>query len=114
MPVVQLVHAHTALRDPAAAAEDLLTQLGGARPRLVVMFASRERDHHALNRAMRERLPQGARLLGATTGGEIDRDGMHAGTVVAAALHGDLEVGLGFGRGLSRDAVGAGEAAIRE
>ncbi len=113
MPSVQMVRARTTARDPGPAAEDLCRQLGSAAPRLVVMFSSRDRDQHALNRAMRERLPKGARLLGATTGGEIDRDGMHAGTVVAAVLHGDLEVGLGLGRDMSQDAVGAGERAIR-
>jgi hypothetical protein len=41
------------------------------------MFASRDRDQQALNRAVRERLPRDTSLLGATTGGEIDRDGMH-------------------------------------
>jgi hypothetical protein len=77
------------------------------------MFASPDRDQRALNRAVRERLPRETRLLGATTGGELDRDGMHAGTVVAGALHGDLELGLGLGRDLSRDPALAGEAAVR-
>jgi len=113
MPSVQMVHARTAARDPGPAAEELCRQLGRVRAPLVVMFASRDRDQGALNRAMRERLPRETRLLGATTGGEIDRDGMHAGTVVAAALHGDLEVGLGLGREMSLDPIKAGETAIR-
>lgn len=113
MPSVDMAHARTALRDPGPAAEDLCNQLGSAKPKLVVMFASRDRDQRALNNAMRERLPAGTRLIGATTGGEIDRDGMHSGSVVVAALSGDLEVGLGMGHGMSRDAAHAGEAAIR-
>jgi len=113
MPGVQLIHARTSAREPGPAAEELCRQLGSVRAPLVVMFASRDRDQGALNRAMRERLPRETRLLGATTGGEIDRDGIHAGTVVAAALHGDLEVSLGLGRDMSRDAVTAGETAIR-
>jgi hypothetical protein len=113
MPSVEMVTARTTARDPGPAADELCRQLGGVRAPLVVMFASRDRDQQALNRAVRERLPRDTRLLGATTGGEIDRDGMHAGTVVAAALHGDLEVGLGLGRDLSRDAVRAGETAVR-
>ena len=113
MPRVQLVHARTTARDPGSAADEICRQLGSVRTPLVVMFASRDRDQQALNRAVRERLPRDTRLLGATTAGEIDRDGMHAGTVVAAALHGDLEVGLGLGRDMSRDAVRAGETAIR-
>lgn len=113
MPSVEMVHARTRLRDAAAAAEDLCTQLGGTTPRLVTMFASRDRDQHALNAAMRERLPKSTRLLGATTGGEIDRDGMHEGTVVVAALSGDFDVGLGLGRDMSRNATKAGEDALR-
>lgn len=113
MARVQLVHARTTARDPGPAADEICRQLGSVRAPLVVMFASRDRDQQALNRAVRERLPRDTRLLGATTAGEIDRDGMHAGTVVAAALHGDLEVGLGLGRDMSRDAVRAGESAIR-
>ena len=113
MPSVEMVHARTGLRDAAAAAEDLCIQLGSTLPKLVVLFASCDRDQRALNRALRERLPRTTRLLGSTTGGEIDRDGMHFGTVVASALSGDFEVGLGMGREMSRDAATAGETAIR-
>ncbi len=113
MPSVDMTHARTSLRDPAAAAEDLCHQLGSTRPKLVVMFASRDRDHAALNRAMRERLPADTRLLGASSNGEIDRSGMHEGSVVIAALWGDFEVGLGLGRDLTLDAAKAGDQAIR-
>lgn len=113
MPRIEMVHARTGERDAAACAEDICTQFGSTRPKLVVIFASRDRDQVALNRALRDRLPAETRLLGATTGGEIDRDGMHAGTVVASALHGDFEIGLGLGRDMSRDAASAGETAIR-
>lgn len=113
MPSVEMVHARTSAQDAAAAAEDLCTQLGSVKPKLVVMFASRNRDHAALNRELRQRLPESTRLLGASTNGEIDRAGMHEGTVVIAALWGDLEVGLGLGKDLSLQAAAAGEAAIR-
>jgi hypothetical protein len=113
MPSVDMAHARTAERDPNRAAEELCTQLGATKPKVVLMFASRDRDQRALNKAVRERLPAGTRLVGATTGGEIDRDGMHAGTVVAAALSGDIEVGLGMGHKLSFDGAAAGENAIR-
>ncbi len=113
MPSVDMAHARTEERDADRAAEDLCTQLGSAKPKLAVMFASRDRDQRALNRAVRERLPKGTRLIGATTGGEIDRDGMHAGSVVMATLSGDLEVGLGMGHKMSFDAAAAGEKAVR-
>jgi hypothetical protein len=113
MPSVEMTQARTTLRDAAAAAEDLCTQLGSARPKLVVMFASRDRDHAALNMEMRARLPAETRLLGASTNGEIDRSGMHEGSVVISALWGDFEVGLGLGKELSLDAATAGDQAIR-
>jgi hypothetical protein len=113
MAQVKMQSARTTLSEPVAAAEDLMRQLGGAVPKLVIMFASRDRDQHALNRAVRERLPEGARLVGATTAGELDNQGIHVGSVVLSALSGDFEVGLGLGTGLSVDAVGAGAAAIK-
>jgi hypothetical protein len=112
MPKVELCSARSALADPHEVADDLLLQLGPISPKLVTLFASRDRDQTALNRAIRARLPDDARLIGATTAGEIDRDGLHAGTVVLGAMSGDFEVGLGVGKGLSRDAMGAGVQAV--
>ena len=114
MAIVKMQTARTTQLDPIAAAEDLVRQLqGGATPKLVTLFASRDRDQLALNRALRERLPPGTRLVGATTGGELDNQGIYQGSVVLGALSGDFEVGLGLGTGLSVDAVGAGGAAIK-
>lgn len=113
MAQVKMHTARTTLKEPDAAAEDLLSQLGGTHPRLVTMFASRDRDQVALNRAVRARLPQGTRLIGATTAGELDNTGIHEGSVVLSALSGDFEIGLGLGSGLSVDAIGAGAAAIK-
>lgn len=114
MAQVKMQTARTAEREPGAAAEDLMKQLGGITPKLVMMFASRSRDQSALNRAVRERLPKGCRLVGATTAGELDNTGIHYGTVVLGALHGDFDVGLGLGTNLSADAVSAGATAIRK
>jgi hypothetical protein len=112
MARIDLQSGRTFEGDPARAAEELVRGLSGAAPRLVCVFASDSVDHAALNRALRERLPTGTRLIGATSGGEIDREGMHRGSVVLAALSGDFEVGLGLGRGLTRDAIGAGAEAM--
>ena len=106
--------ARTTQSEPAVAAEELVRQLSGEAPRLVTLFASRERDQLALNRAVRERLPPGTRLVGATTAGELDNQGIHSGSVVLGALSGDFEVGLGLSTGLSVDAVGAGAMAMRK
>jgi hypothetical protein len=112
---VKMQTARSTLVEPVAVAEDLLRQLeGNETPRLVTLFAAHERDQRALNRAVRERLPPGTRLVGATTAGELDNHGIHQGSVVLGALSGDFEVGLGLGRGLSLDAVGAGVSAIQQ
>ncbi|NTX09750.1 FIST C-terminal domain-containing protein [Myxococcus sp. CA056] len=113
MAQVKMQTARTTLKEPEAAAEDLLSQLGTIKPVLVTMFASRDRDPYALNRAVRARLPSGTRLVGATTAGELDNTGIHEGSVVLSALSGDLEVGLGLGTQLSVDAISAGQVAIR-
>jgi len=114
MVSVRLSSSRTSSTDPTTAAEELVSGLGNVRPKLVTLFAARSYDHAALNRAVRDRLPKDTRLIGASTGGEIDRQGMHEGTAVLAALEGDLEVGLGLGGGLSRDAHGAGAKAVAQ
>lgn len=111
MAKVQMQSACSSLRDPKGAAEDIVRQLSGDNPKLVTLFASRSMDHGALNAALRERLPASTRLVGASTGGEIDRSGLHSGTVVVGALSGDFDVGLGLGRHLSADALSAGASA---
>ncbi|MCP3138651.1 FIST signal transduction protein [Pyxidicoccus xibeiensis] len=113
MPRIQMRTARSSLQDARAAADELVSQLSGPTPKLVTLFASRERDQLALNRAVRERLPQGTRLVGATTAGELDNHGIHSGSVVLGALSGDFEVGLGVGRGLSHDALSAGMQAMQ-
>ncbi|KFE71098.1 FIST signal transduction protein [Hyalangium minutum] len=114
MAQVKMQTARSTEKEPVAAAEDLMKQLGSITPKLVMMFASRERDQSALNRAVRERLPKGCRLVGATTAGELDNTGIHSGSVVLGALYGDFDVGVGLGTGLSLDAVSAGGNAIKK
>jgi hypothetical protein len=114
MAQVKMQTARTSEKEPVAAAEDLMKQLGSITPKLVMLYASRERDQVALNRAVRERLPKGCRLVGATTAGELDNTGIHSGTVVIGALYGDFDVGVGLGTSLSTDAVSAGATAVRK
>jgi hypothetical protein len=114
MARIDMQTARTAVEAPEAAAEDLVRQLTGKNPKLVTMFASRNRDQEALNKAVRARLPKGTRLVGATTAGEIDASGHYDGQVVLGALSGDFEVGLGLGKNLYKDAIGAGASAIEQ
>lgn len=111
MASIVMTTARSQAADPLTAADELVRGLG-APPRLAVMFASSDRDQRALNEAVRARLPATTRLIGATTAGEIDHDGLHSGSVVLAGLSGDFEVGLGLGKNLSEAPVEAGAAAM--
>jgi hypothetical protein len=104
--------ARTAATDPVQAATHLVEQLGSFTPKLVTLFASRAYDHAALNRALRERLPTGTRLIGASSSGELDRTAMTNGQAVLGAFAGDFDVGIGLGKDLSRDAMSAGSRAM--
>src|SRR5262249_9097072 len=114
MASVQIRSARTTATDPVVAADRLLAALDGGVPKLVTLFASRKHDHAGLNRALPDRLPKATRLIGASTSGEIDHEGVHEGSVLLAALSGDFEVGLGLGGSLSRDAVSAGNQAVAQ
>jgi len=57
MPSVDIVHARTMARYPRLQPTSCAFS-SHVKPKLVTMFASRDRDHIALNRAMRERLPK--------------------------------------------------------
>lgn len=109
---VTLESARTTEADPERAADELLRQLGGATPKLVTLFGSADRDQRALNAAVRARLPSSTRLIGASTGGELDNRGIHRGSVLLGALSGDFDIGIGVGTRLGADAVGAGMRAI--
>lgn len=112
MNQVNLRTAQSSTSDDVAAAEDLVAQLGGEKPKLVFTFASRGRDHKTLFRALRERLPKETRIVGASTGGELTNRGYTAGTVLLAGLSGDFDAGIGVGRGLSTNAARAGGEAM--
>lgn len=114
MGSVRLQTARSQSRDPDSVAAELTAALGAEKPALAILFASRDRDQHALNQAVRARLPTGTRLIGATSDGELDQSGMHSGSVLLGALSGDIEFGLGLGRGLSRDATTAGAEAAAQ
>lgn len=113
MATVRIKNARSNSPVPADAINEIMDQLGPIEPRLVTLFASRDRDHQALNQALRERLPEGTRLIGASSAAEIDRAGVQFGGVIVGVLEGDLEVGVGLGVGLSKDAMSAGAAAMR-
>jgi hypothetical protein len=51
-------------------------------------------------------------LVGGTTGCAIDNTGFHPNEAVLGVLSGDLEVGIGIGKGLDSDAPSAGAQAI--
>jgi hypothetical protein len=110
MPSIELTPARSTETDPEKAAEDLCRQFGSGTPKLVTLYAPRDRDHLALNQAVRKRLPK-TRLVGASSAAQIDAQGIHRGVIVASAMSGDFDVGIGLGTRLSIDALGAGNAA---
>jgi len=114
MPQVQMRTVRTTRTEPGVVAEDLMNQLGSFEPKIAFMFASRDRDHVALNHALRARLPTGTPFVGASTGGEIDNKGMHFGSVLLSVLGGDLEVGVGMGAGLKSSGAGVGAKAMAD
>lgn len=106
--------ARTAEPDPGLAARTLVDALfaGDRTPSLVFAFISADRDQKATNAALREHLPAGVRLVGASCSKQLDGEGMHDGSILLAGLAGDFEVGLGLGLGLSIDAYEAGAQAL--
>ncbi|MGE0321356.1 MAG: FIST signal transduction protein [Polyangiaceae bacterium] len=114
MASVSLESVRTTQLEATEAAAHLVSQLKGDDPKLVCFFSARSVDQAALNQALREQLPKGTRLVGATTGGEVDRDGIHQGSIVLGALSGDFEVGIGLGEKLQENALQAGEDAARQ
>jgi hypothetical protein len=113
MSEVSLTSRRTNQSDATLAAAELFEGVDATKPKLAVVFANRDRDLPALVKNLRERLPKETRLVGATTGSAIDRTGFHNGETVLALLSGDLEVGIGLGKGLSEDALGAGARALQ-
>ncbi len=113
MPRVTIKGARSTEAGATEAIREIMEQLGSIEPKLVTLFASRDRDHVALNQALRDALPEGTPLLGATTAGEIGRDGVTFGAVMVGVLEGDLEAAVGVGTGLTEDAMRAGRDAMR-
>lgn len=113
MARVDLVAARTTEADPVRAADELARALDvdALPPKLLIFFASRGRDHVALNEALRRRMP-GTRLVGASCARQIDAAGQHTGSIVASALRGDVEVGLGAACRLGVEPVRAGTEAM--
>lgn len=114
MAKVSLESVRSAKQDVAEAAEEVVAGLSGGQPKLAVLLAGRDRNHTELNKAVRERLPEGTRLVGWSTAGEIDGEGMHNDTILLGALSGDFEVGLGAGKDLYGNALKAGSTAMQQ
>lgn len=112
MAKIDLASSRTHATDPVRAAEELLKEVGGKSPKLAVLFSQSTIDQRALNAALRERLPKGTRLLGATTFSPLDNTGYQPMGATLAMLSGDFEVALGVGRPLTGDAASAGAKAL--
>lgn len=114
MSKIALESVRVDLKDPVTMANELVAGLTGAEPRLVVLVADRDTNLPELHRAVRARLPRSTRLIGWSSGGEIDRQGIHHGTAILGAMSGDFEVGVGLGTNLASNAITAGSDAIEK
>lgn len=90
---------------------DLRLQLDGARPALVMAFASTQQPLEELAPLLVERFA-GATVLCASTAGELTERGDGKRSVCAVAVAGDLEVRAGIGVGLKADPEKAVRAAL--
>jgi len=111
---VTLSSAQTNETNEQRVVEELVSKLDGGTPKVVFVYASRGRDHKAIRQALRGRLPKETPIVGASTAGELTNHGYAAGSILIGALSGDIDVGVGIGRGLTRDAVRAGASALEQ
>lgn len=99
--------------DPVSAAEEALGKLGQDPIKLALAFVPGCYEHAPYHDALRARLPKDTQLVSCSSGGgELTNAGYLENTLVVTALAGDLDVGVGYAKGISRDAVAAGASAI--
>jgi len=72
-------------KDSAAATRELIEQLDGLEPSVLIFFAAPSHDGGAISRWLKERFIA-AQVIGCTTAGEFSERGMHSGGVTALAL----------------------------
>lgn len=112
MAQVRVQSARSASTDPGKAAEEVLGELGSFAAKVVFGFVPGPFDQRAFHAALRERLPKHTRLITSSTGGEITNDGLHSDGLVVTGLGGDIDIGIGWATGLSKDAARVGASAI--
>ena len=80
------VKATTTLSDIATSAANLVATLAPADPTVVLLFASPSSVLPALSAALRASLPQGCRIVGCSSAGELSCQGYRSGTAVAVGF----------------------------
>jgi len=97
--------------DPEKSAENLVEGLGSeSSPDLIYVYTSSNLADENLIEEVSNKFPD-AKILGATTGGEIYGNELGTGNAVAMAVEGDIEIGVGVGHGISEDERKAGMTA---
>ncbi|NUP06108.1 MAG: hypothetical protein HOW73_08620 [Polyangiaceae bacterium] len=112
MVQVRVQSARSTNTSPDAAAEEVLGALGSFSPKVLFGFVPGPFDQRAFHTALRARLPKETRLITSSTGGEITNEGLHSEGLVVTGLGGDIEIGVGWATGLSKDAAKAGSTAM--
>ncbi|PSH01057.1 MAG: hypothetical protein BRC30_00320 [Nanohaloarchaea archaeon SW_7_46_7] len=98
--------------EPEKIGEELRNELGEqvSSPEIIFVFTSSEYAEKSLLSKL-DKAYEEARIVGSSTGGELYAGGIGTGNSVAIALEGDLEVGVGVGKGISDDERKAGMTA---
>lgn len=108
-----VTHLHRSGENPDVLLGVLEKGLGGASPKLVLVFASPQIPLKPLVATLRGAFPD-ATLLGSTSAGEFTEAGKTSGSASVVAIAGQFEVFSGLGVGLKDDAEQAIDSAVRE
>jgi len=109
---VRLEHGCSSASSAKQSVEQALSQLSGAPAKIVFGFVPGPWEHREFHHALRAALPKETRVVTTSTGGEITNDGLMTERLVVASLCGDIDIGIGYATGLTRDAARAGGEAV--
>lgn len=103
--------ANSELEDVSEASRDATNKLGSEieTPDLVLVFSTEAKAKDDLLKPINEKFPE-ARVIGCTTGGEIQSNSVKTGSVTLVSIKG-LNVGIGIGKEIKNDERTAGMSA---
>lgn len=118
MKTMGSVHIKTACsssREVAVAVGEILASISGVDARVVFAFVPATGEMFAsYHRTLRAGLAPTTRLVSVSTSDGITNAGYHLKRLVVGALHGDIDVGIGFGTNLEKDAPSLGSDLVEQ